>query len=985
MIESFIEPESQVKSKSLRSNELTYISILLIITIIMPLVWLHGRTIYFWDGVLPFQPLADFHYLNSSWNQLNGLGYSAPVDKFLILIGPYILFSFLGLNFSVVQSTLLTLLLATASLGMFYLVKHLNFLLGKRIHPVFIFIPSLIYIVNYYSVSIYGNFYPGLYAYTILPISALLLILSIENMSHLRRMILYLILFSVSIEFASGTFIFLTPLLIYFLFALISILIVFREKINTRIGKKRKGIFYRYVLSFIFIFVSSNLWWLINFFITLPAQYASSGAGSLSTIYIDFTTFGAFPGKWLSTIALYPQLFPTLYTNGFSWISLYSFKNIVFPILGIIFFAIIILPLLNIRNKKSLLESKSKKRIYALFFFVLYFALQGINPLNRYLYFFLKDTIPFIIPYLYATRLPFTHLYLAFFSVILFYVSIYDLYNAISKRFNDRISESPKGLNSKIKRSINSRGKVVLVILLVLILIVYPGYFYTPSVMQQYDTGHGDVPETVYFPNYFYNLSNYIKLNSNGSDTIVLPLTYSMFSMNFSNGNAFADDSYTGYLFGSPVISGNENYSLFTYINDEIQMPGSNFSAILNNINVKYIILNTIFAPYVHGYPSGTNVTYLKEYLDSQPGLQIVKSFGPLELYRNIFYQGIIQTGSPIYTNSSLYSSQNYMNLNDYFSSINTSYNNHLSKYCNYTSKYNGTISIMFPFSSPGLLGDGFYFSNAEHFRANISQYHYLILEAQTTNGNLLNGTYFAINAETFLSNGSVNSYFIKPEYSSSFYQGNSSFTQYIYPLFGNVLNCTAGSTRIGYYNGTDGAGQLMNKVVIATSWHSNSTFPSYINISRIGLAKSIDPNARIYPGNDISFSNPMVNKYISKSTPDGGAIISYKEISPAKYEVTANDSSGNFTLFLKQNFNSEWIIVGLARSQYYHFIADNYGNGWEINKSGNFTFYLIFSEQTVYNEINFESIFANSILMITIGGILFYNLANKRKIRKNM
>ena len=955
-----------------------YVVILASISIVVPFVWLHGRVIYFWDGALPFQSLSDLHYLNSSWNQLNGLGYPVPIDKFSILVTPYIIFSFLGASLWITQFLLLSLFLMVSSVGMFYLIRHLNYLLDKKVKPVFLFLPSLLYIANYYSMTMFGNFYPGLYAYALLPVSTLLLMISIENMRKGRIMIVYITLFVITIEIASGTFISLTPLMIYFLFALIGMVVVFQKRIVKRIGNGPKKAICRYFLVLTLIVVTTNLWWMANFLITISIQYAASGPGFMTTIYIDFTTFGDYPGKWLSTIALYPQLFPILYWNYFPWINLYSLNNVIFPAIGILFFAILVYPLLFLKQQKTIFDSRIKAGVYIMFFSVLFFALQGINPINKLLYLFLQLNDPYLLPYLYGTRLPFTRLDLTFFSSILFYISIYELYSRSQNKSQSKHIRTQTNLANLDKKQRLSPTKVTLVLILVLILFVYPWYFYTPASMQVYSPGQGEISETVTFPNYFYNLSNYISIHSNGSNTMILPLTTDMVSMNFSQGNSFVDDSYAGYLFGSPVITGSENYSLYTYINSELQMPDSNFSALLNNLNVKYVILNTIFYPHVLGYPSSINISHIKRYLNSQLGLQEIGTYGSIFLYQNIHYRGIIQTGSIVPENGSLYNDKNFLSLNQYFSSINTTINAPFSEYNNMSFRYNGSLSIEFPKSTHKLQKYGYYISNKINFTANISNYHYLIIDAQGSNGNFFNGTYFAVNAQTYLLNGTAGSYYIKPEHSPTFYQGNSTPTQYVYPLFGSTFGFSAASTGVGYYNGSDGDGLLLHRVVIAIDWHSNSTFPAYLNISKIGLAKSINPDTQVYSGRNISVANFTLSNYPSENSLISNANVSYREISPAKYKVIVTNSSGYFPLFLKQNFNSKWVIEGLPRSTYHHFVADNYGNCWVIYGTGNFSFSIVFSEQKIYNEINLESVLANSTIFVATAAIITYSLIKR-------
>lgn len=955
------------RNSKITESHLTYIIILTTLSIAVPIIWLHGRTIYFWDGALPFKPLLDFSYLNYSWDQLNALGYPVPIGKFVIIVIPYIVFLKLTGVIWVTQSVTISLFLMASSFGIFYFIRHINMLMRKRIHPFFVFLPSLLYLTNYYSVFNFYDFYGGLYVYAMMPLSLLTLMLALENSREVKKVIFYSVLFSLTVEVASGSFITLSPMTIYFLFLLLTITAAFWGKIKDKMEKVGVLTILRAFFMFISIAVLTNLWWIENFFFTVSNQYSNSGSGQLSVIYRDYATLGFYPGKWLSTISTYPQLFPSLYTNNFTWIDLYYFKNIIFPIIGIIFFIVIMFSLFTSFAKRSQFETKIKGKLYFLYFFVIFFALQGINPVNKYLFFYLQTHFATLVPYFYATRLPFTRLDVVFLSTLLFYMSTYEVYKFRRNGKKSKDSEYKKH-PGKEQQSRPQPLRIILSIILVLLLIVYPWYFYTPASMQVYNTGHGNIPETVKFPGYFNNLSNYISSHSNGSDTLILPLTRDFLSMNFSQGNAFADDSFPGYLFGSPAISG-KNASLFNAINDEMLLPGSNFSSLLNNINVKFVVLNNIYDPYAHGYPGNTNLTDIHKYIDSQGGLEITGNFGPLTLYKNKYYKGAIQTGKVYLINTSLYANDNFLSLNKYFSTINTSVNKNLSAYKKMSYTFNGSLSLKFPSFTDGLHNHGYYFSNGNNFSANISRYHYLVVTARETNGSTFNGTYFSMGAQTYMANGTIGTYFIKPSGSPTYFKGNSSYTTYTYSLFGNILGIDARSNHIS----SDGNGSTIHKVTFWIGWHRNSTFPAYLNIYRIGLAKSLSQGSTLYTGQNISATIPSNETKTAGSSQSITPRISCRENNPTSYTVTVKNSTGSFPIFLKQNYNSLWNLQGIQEKDYVHFIADNYGNGWIINKTGNFTFKIVFLQQKTYNHIAIEAVSANSASVIASVLILLW------------
>ncbi len=941
--------------KRILLNENSFlVYILIFISFSLPYVWLHGRIIYFWDGILPFKTSSDLYYLKFSWNQLNGLGYSIPMDKFNIYIISYYIFQVFTNNIALTQYILLSVLIAFSSLGMYLLLKYITLLLNKNVNCVFPFIGSLFYLFNYYFIFVFSDFYPVIYMYSLMPLSILIFSKMIESFGNTKKYIIYSIIFSLLLEIISYSFSLLVPMLFFFVFTLISYLFIFIKYIL-----KFKFNLLKYInntLIFISIILTMNIWWIIGYFINYSSESASTAISGISTIIIDFTTNGYYPLKLLSTISIYPQLFPIKYGNNWFWIAYYYPKFIIFPLIAIILFVIILIPAILIKNKKSIFNTQIKIRLYMIIFIILFFALQGINPINRYIFFYLRDNYPRFLVELYGTRLPFMRMPLIFFYTIIFYGSIYEIYNFHHEKKLINI----KKLHKIINKMVNSKIRAYFIILLlILILVVYPFYIYTPYAMQEYDTGHGNILETVVFPKYFYNMANYINKNSNNSDTLILPLTYDMLSMNFSSGNSFSDDNYAGLLTGSPVISG-QNQTLFNLINTDISMPSTNFSILLNNINVKYILVNTIFDKYAYGYPQNTNISIIIHYLNEQKGIKLIKNFGPLLIYKNIYYNGIITSYNLENTKFSLYNNQNYKSVTDYFKNINTTFNEHLSKYNNMSFKYNNGIKIEFKNYTSGIINDGYYFDNLKPLDINISNYHYLLITAKTNNGNLCNSTYFAVDTYTYMINDTAGTSYIKPIDSSTYYQGNSSYETYIFPLYNNPYDVDA------YYNLDNGFKNNLSYVTFAVGFHVNSTFPAYINISEIGFAKFLNSDSTILSTENIT-SGYSIHENLS------GVNLTYREINPTKYMVNVDNATAPFSIILKQNFNINWKLNGINIGNCRHFLADSYANGWLINKTGNYTFFIVYMPQKEYNEINNIAIISNITAFIILISMVIY------------
>ncbi len=914
---------------------------------------MHGRIIYFWDGILPLKTGSDFHYLNFYWNQLNGLGYVSSIDKYNVYILSYYLLQTFTHNIAITQYLLLSFLIALSTIGMYFLLKHLSLLSNNRINDVFPFIGALFYIFNYYFIFTYIDFYINVYIYSMLPFDILMVSLMLEYINNTKKFIVYTVFFVFAIEITSYSFL-LVPMIALFLFILIAFIIIFYRYIFRSKFNLLKTI--ENFIMFILIFITTNIWWISGYFINFKSEYASTKASNTGAIINLFTTNLYNPLRLLNVISIYPFVGSIKYSNGFLWNIYYSPKFILFPILAVFLFLIILVPIILIGNKKAIFDRSIKIKLYIFTFITLFFALQGMNPINRYLFYLIEDIFPQFLPYLYATRLPFMRVPILFFYTIIFYESIYELFH-LNLNYKKRSSQFYKNLINKLN---NRKFRTYfIIVLLILILVIYPFYIYIPSGTQVYDTGHGNIPETVEFPKYFYSLSNYINKNANNSDTLILPLTYSMLSMNFSEGNAFADDNYAGLLFGSPVIIG-QNQTLFNCINNDIQTPGTNFSILLNNINVKYIVINTIFDKYVHGYPSGTNMSLLNKYMESQKGLQLTKNFGPLIVYKNIYYNGIISSSIPAPNNFNIYGKENYVSIINAFKNINITFNKNISNYHDMVYNYNNDLEIELK-NNTSRIHNGYYFRNLNPLNINMSKYHYLIVKAKSTNGNLGNGTYFAIDTVTYLNNYTSTTSYIKPVGSSTYYKGNTSFNIYIYPLYNNVYNDI-----VGLYNLSNGANSNLNYVTFAIGFHQNSTFPAYLNVSSIGFSKFINANSVILDTKNIALD---FHSNRSFNVPN----IIYKEINPTLYKVNIKNATGSFAIMLKQNYNVNWDIQGLNNNTYNHYIADSYANGWTVNKTGNYTFYIVFSPQKVYNQVNDIAITSNIASLSMLISIFFY------------
>ena len=110
--------------------------------------------------------------------------------------------------------------------------------------------------------------------------------------------------------------------------------------------------------------------------------------------------------------------------------------------------------------------------------------------------------------------------------------------------------------------------------------------------------------------------------------------------------------------------------------------------------------------------------------------------------------------------------------------------------------------------------------------------------------------------------------------------------------------------------------------------------------------------NHSIFVTSDV---NIVLDKLIIKSFQDNAnypanTTINFEEINPTKYIVHANASKPFFLVF-SESYHEDWVayIDGQQVPNEYHFTANDFANGWYINKTGVFTITLEFWPQNLF------------------------------------
>ncbi|MGC8726268.1 MAG: hypothetical protein ACP5RS_06825 [Thermoplasmata archaeon] len=861
---------------------------------------------------------------------------------------------------------------------MYHLIK---FLYNENYNAKFsipAFVGSLVYMFNFYvAYYLLMDFFESWFLYSFLPLIIIIFLSgakkSLIKKSYISNIFYLVLLFQlISVSFWEAPY--LVWMVVIIIVFILNFFINNKEKI---IGKNRIS-FIKYLIITVVVLFFCDLWWIYTYlgFLYLDFSYISMHGSASTTYYIllnNFLHYGNNPYlRLLNIIALYPQIVVGTPTNMYVWQNVYilSLHNSIFIICAFIFLGAIFLPMFQVGKSKN--KIINNKLLYSTIFLILFFGLQGLNPINQLLVELLIKFKFNYISILYCTNIQFLGFSLIFFYAIAIsktVILIKDFSNLDGKKFFSLNIKSKKDSISILHKkkfstyNISNKKVIVIMVILLIIVVIYPWYMWTPYATQVFVTNNKNqqIPSVVNLPPYFYNAFNYIHENANNSITIILPESNNFLTMNF-NDSSFADDEPPTLISGSPVIY--QNSIIANNIESLIYNPlliGDNLANYLSNINVKFILLNTIdTGASNHPY---YNISYLKYFLKHEPNIKLIKMFGPLELYENMLSTKIIQIGNAksfIPTILHPYGTIDLMsNLskdvfgNDVPSYLNISYqfinNTLIFKYNKYLSPYNPVV-----------------FFNTIPLNINISIYHYLVITVKTTN------TWFYIQTDTGYNTGAYGVTMLQPFnftsnslLNSPYINSSSHFEKIIYPLYNQ--NVMPYSTIITVNNSK----YLLNKLMFGLSIQ-NKNKSGMVEITNISLAKYVSSmDNYVFLARNVNTTNEvLINSNISthNSNLDEISIIS-REINPTHYIVKINDANGRFILYFKQSYNTGWgLYENGVKINNTLYIGDLYNCAWLITKKGNFTLEIVYSQQQIYNSIvDISVISLLSILFITV------------------
>lgn len=798
--------------------------------------------------------------------------------------------------------------------------------------------------------------------------------------------ILYLVMLFeiVSVSFWEEPYLVWTVVIIF--------IFVFNYILQNR-DKRVKGSNLR-ILRFLLIsttaIVITGLWYIYSYiheiFYSLNSISPSGTGGSLSSYYIlinSLTSPGVAPYmKILYLIAIYPTYTPAP-GSLFVWQDMY---RLMFSPLYIVFFSCSIIFLitvffaLSIRGiSKNVIMNRNL--LYFSIFALIFFGLQGVNPLVILFVRFLISIKFSYVAFLYGTNLQFLGFPLIFLYAIAISKTLFaleDFSNRTIAKKND-IKDNTR-VRDKMCRVISGKKhhKALTYIILIILVVVYPWYMWTPYATPVYNTGYGNqiIHSVVDIPHYVYEMTNYINSNANNTTTLILPFSNNFLTMGF-NSSSFADDQYPALMLGSPTLF--QQKVAYNNVTTDIEniiynsvMLGNNLSTYLSEMNVKFIVLNINFVVGAGNY-FYENITYLKSMLNTQPNIQLVREFGPLLVYENMRDNGMFQIGNAVHFNPTI--SRPYDSLSITKNLSVDGFTHSPFPYVNYSITSNGSIILR----NNKLVStvNPVFFVNNNPLNINISNYHFLAITFKTSRSNVslyvCTSTIFNNNSfgTTLLQPLNLSTYTLSPEV----YVNSTYYSTFVYPLYEQQY------MRYSHINNTNN--YKLNSIGFGLSFNNLFTNESgSIEITNVSVSKYINKSQSVdFLANDVNNKNQvLVPSNIYTNNPSlNETSIRFKEINPTKYIVEVFNASEPYVLDFKQNFNPAWnIYINNKESNVSHFIADIFNNGWLITQKGNYTMEIIYDQQHEYNsvvKISFDSLIIISVLIISD---LFYDFYKK-------
>lgn len=890
-----------------RRNTFAFL-IFLLLALVWYLVRFHFYIYFFIDSFVPFSPRIDWYFFSFPWNYLEGHGIplsNYPFWEFMVL--PYYLGSYFGIGIAGVQALEVIFFLTASGYGFYILTIYIFPGLGKNVENVGALLISAFYMYNYYILSsLFWDNFVLWFVYSISPIFFLGFLKVYDKAENWKLWFLLIMLLSVPI--AIFTINYPTPVLI-FLICMVFVFLVVREG-----SWKRK---FWHTLKISASLIAVNIW-LLPYFLSL----FNANVGTYTSSYF-WVKYGVELGSF--GVEGYNSPFLSIETNQLNWSAFYGHLLFVIMALSIV---LEILPVVLYRFRFV------KKYLFSVAFLLLLESLlAGVNgPLAPIFYLLISYQSPVLIPFqdppvVYGFAIVFMFSFVMAFALKIFADNTVNHNKAVAyftKRFPG------------IKRIKSTKFVVALVAVVVLSSEVY---LWTPEATPTY-IGSQNIKAITSFPSYYSEMVSYISAHLGDHLILGLPVGAGLEGLDFGNTSFIANNPLEWWGGAASLINGQVSsfdqkmyltqiYNIVTYANT------TGFAKLLASYNIKYVLLQTNFIKTWEGGPQAFNITHLENFLSVQKNITLVKRFGPLWLYKNELPMGMVSSTVPVYFNPTPESPIGKYPLNYTFFRSFTRTNDELiignHTICQgHLYAYNNSMVIsQYYVNANGSESASVFYSNLP---INVSSFEYPYVVVNYTSS--YNVSLSVLVSDEPFGHGAGGWYYI-----------------YGHPITTGGINLL-GTKTVVFANPYVYINPQYFRIIISVSDPQNNTNYS-LRINYMYLAKYT--NYSEYPfyfmnsniGND---QVAVLNEYINNSSVSVPGYLTWKEISPVKYQVDVNASAPFFIAF-SQTFDRNWVVVdsnGVSMPSR-HLLYNGFGNAWIINNTGNYTFYIEYDANNLY------------------------------------
>lgn len=950
---------------------------------LVSLTWLDGKVIFFWDTILPFRPDSALGFGAYTWGQNFGEGTpQLPFEFGAYLVSYTVLHTFMGFSLAASQQMIVTSLFLASGLTMFMLLRTLHPNCDSKMCVAARLSGALFYMFNFYTVYyLIADMFPSWWLYAFLPLSLTILLLGMKAASEDRDTRVY-VLSQVFLFFLMSTGFWEPPYLVYSLFLFVLVSGAWCSAYLRPISINARRQVRRFVALTISCVLASGLWWLYgviyyaSFFLS---NVSAAGAYSTAFAHIQFQLrySGSAFTSLLTTLSIYPW---QVSANGsfYDWQVLYFTApwQLLFVALGTVTSTIVLLPSLELQRSP---RRRFAVLLYAGLSFLIFFAMQGSNPILRWIVPTLTIDAPRLASLFYATNLQFALFPIVF--ILAFFLSQgLESFYRISKKLvgAPSLSSSHAGHPSIFRRyqaRVHRAAPVFAIATVALLIVVLlPWFAWGSSAIPTYRPGNNSetVPGVTNLPRSLVELGTFINENGGSSVTLFLPLSYNFNSLSY-NGTNFIDTGSPSYLTGTPTILGESGsrglsdqlYGGLAALLSSPILPTDTLDNVLTSLDIKFVVVNT--EPGTIGAFAWFNASLIREEFANQSGLPLVATFGPYLVYENLEGTRLVSASRAQYFSPSI-----ARPVGETGNLIpNMIVNSGAPTLPLEAEKAADNLTLLYKYTSP--FNDVWWNLNLSPSPINLSRYNYLLLTFETTNSN----TTIQLQTQSLFTASDV-AYGktilrpLNPSRPVGDWLSQSSPTLYTiaYPLYNQTYNWYSSPLQMNksgpqLYDirlslslfGTPTAGKTyavtFTSITAATAIQTGDLF-TFLSHQPDGYS------------HDISLVETNLSGMNSTSIKTLPGIVSFHEVNPTDYNVDVSGAQGPFLLVFRQTFESSWVAYaeGMELPETDHFVGDGYDNVWLINRTGSFVISLVYAPQRVFNVIIVASVVCTVIMV---------------------